>query len=62
MNEELTKEFDKVSEEYYEKFGDSYPLMIMDERSIAEHIQIMKDCIQSGTPAEDPEYEEGSDY
>lgn len=46
-------EYDKWDESYYEKFGDWFPNMCFIADSEEEHIQKMKDCIESGIPAKE---------
>lgn len=62
MKSEIEKEFDKVGDEYFEKFGKRYPLVITDMRPLDEHINIMKKCIDSNKPMDSPEYGESEVY
>lgn len=55
-------DFEKKLEEYFEKFGTNYPLMItasIDEKKIIADID---KCIKNGTEAKEPEYVDGADY
>lgn len=54
-----SKEFDDLLNEYYEKFKEPYPLVITQMGDVSEDI---KNCIKTGKPAKEPEYEEGADY
>ena len=47
---------------YYKAFGKNYPLMITSEKTEEEILADIEKCIASGTPAAEPEYEDGMVY
>lgn len=50
---------DELLKAYRKKFGKNYPLVITEMGDVKEDI---KRCIETGKPAEEPEYEEGAIY
>lgn len=53
---------EKAMNDYYEKFGKPYPLMIVDDKTDAEIIKEIEECIKNDKEAEPFEYEEGVVY
>lgn len=53
---------EKLLNEYYEKFGENYPLSVGDGRSSKEIIKDIKHCIESGEKAESMIYDEDKIY
>lgn len=47
---------------YYETFGKNYPLVIVGQQSEEEVIGRIMDHLESGTPADEPEYEDDLIY
>lgn len=56
------KEFDKLLDEYFERFGENYPLVITSQVNFDEHAKRIRKCIDSGKKAPEPEYEAGAVY
>jgi hypothetical protein len=56
------EEFLVLQSMYREKFGTNYPMVITDDRSLEDHNNIIKKCIENNTPAEEPEYKDGCIY
>lgn len=48
--------------EYQKVFKKSYPLVITNNKTDDEMIKDIKNCILSGKPADDPVYEDDTDY
>lgn len=57
-----SREFDKLADEYFERFGENYPLVITSQTSLDEHAKKIRECIQSGKKAPEPKYVDGADY
>lgn len=55
-------EFEKALNDYYEHFGENYPLGITGTMLEDEVIDDIEHCIESNEKAVDPEYEDGADY
>lgn len=62
MKSEIEIKFDKLSKEYLEKFGVSYPLMITGQKSLAEICAEIERCLKSGKQAKEPKYKDDGDY
>lgn len=56
------KNLEEALERYQEHFEKPYPLCISEGLSDEELIDDIKACINSDTPAEEPDYEDGCDY
>jgi hypothetical protein len=56
------KNLDSALKAYYEHFGENYPLCVSGNRSNEEIIADIELCIDTDTEAEQPEYEEDTDY
>lgn len=52
---------DKLLDQYREKFGEQFPLMLVMGMSEDDIIKIIEECLEKGVPY-DPELEEGADY
>ena len=61
VKNEIEKKFDEMAEKYFKKFKKPYPLMITDCRSLSEHIELMRKCIDDGELMPERKYREG-DY
>ena len=48
---------DSLLDAYYEKFGENYPISVVDDRDEEEVIADIRACILNGTPAKEPEYD-----
>lgn len=53
---------DAALNKYYERFGENYPLCISENRTTGEIISDVELCIETGTKAEEPLYEDDADY
>ena len=53
---------EELLEEYYEKFGENYPLMITSMLSSEEIIDDIRACLESGKPAQPMELDPELDY
>lgn len=62
MKSEIEKEFDVLSDKYYEKFNENYPVCIVGHVSLKEICEDMKRCIETGEKKPPLEYDEGADY
>lgn len=62
MKSEIEKEFDALSKEYYEKFGENYPVCIVGQIPLKEICADMKKRIEAGEEKPPIEYEDGVDY
>ena len=51
-------ELDKLLDIYFEKFGENYPLSIVDDRDDEEIANEIRECILNNTPAKEPESDE----
>lgn len=54
--------FDELLKEYFDTFGQNYPLMITSDVEEDEIIRDIIACIENGEPAKPTEYEEGLIY
>lgn len=52
-------ELDRLLDMYFEKFGENYPLSIVDDRDDEEIADDIRECISNNTPAKEPETDEG---
>lgn len=43
-------EFEKLCKEYAEKFDEGYGVVMCDDRSIEEHIALLKEALATGIP------------
>lgn len=57
-----SKDFDKLLDKYFEKFGKNYPLVITSQLSFEEHAKRIHECINAGKEAPEPHYKEGALY
>jgi len=55
-------EFDKLCDEYKEKFGVPFPVMITARFDIDEKIAELKNCLDQKKMAEEFKYVEGNEY
>ena len=55
-------DIEKALQQYMEAFDENYPLVATMGMSDDEIIDDIEQCIQSGTPAEPPAFEEDVDY
>lgn len=53
---------DELLNEYYERFGENYPLMITSMVSADEVIEDIRKCLINGKRAEPVELEDGFNY
>ena len=53
---------EKALKQYYEVFGQNYPLMITSDKTDEEILEDIERCIASGEPAAEPVYEEDMVY
>lgn len=58
MNEEFFDTFFEMTKKYREKFGDNYPFTPTSNMTYEEAIEDMGKCIESGKPAEEPDFDE----
>ena len=54
------EELEILLDEYMKRFGEPYPLVIIDSRIKA--VSIIKECLKSGKKAPKPKYKEGAIY
>jgi hypothetical protein len=52
MKQTKEKEFDKLADEYFDKFNRNYPIMITDDFTFDEAIKEIKEALKSGKPIE----------
>lgn len=57
-----SRDFDKLLDEYFERFGENYPLVITSQVSLSEHAKRIRKCLDSGRKAPEPKYEAGAVY
>lgn len=62
MKTKEEKAFDKLLDEYFEKFGKNYPLDITSMLTTEEHINRIKSAIANDKPVEEEENIEGIIY
>lgn len=53
---------EKALNDYYEKFGENYPLFIGTDKTEEEIIDEIKTCISNNTLAKAPIFDENCDY
>lgn len=58
----LINKLDTSLDKYYERFGENYPLCISENRTTDEIISDVGLCIETGTKATEPLYENDADY
>lgn len=62
MKTKTEKEFDKLLDEYFDKFTENYPLGITSLLTTEEHINKIKTAITDGKPVEEEKNIEGIIY
>lgn len=62
MKTEVKKRFDELCDKYYETFGENYPLVITDQRTLKEVCDDIEKCLKTIKKAEKPKYKKGADY
>lgn len=53
---------EELLNEYFDMFGENYPLMMTSQLSEREVISDIQSCIETGKPAKPVEYEDGLIY
>lgn len=56
------KNLEEALNDYYEHFGENYPLMITGSVPVDEIIDDIEQCIEKNEKAEEPKYEDEADY
>lgn len=62
MKSEIEKRFDALSKNYFEKFGENYPICIVGQISLKEICKDIEKCLKTGEKKPPLEYEDGADY
>jgi len=56
------KDFDKLLDEYFDRFGENYPIVITSSVNFDDCAKQIRKCIESGKKAPAPEYEDKAVY
>lgn len=62
MKSEEEKRLDKASDEYFELFGENYPLFFTDMRKTEDIIADIEECVKTKKKKEEPEINREYDY
>jgi hypothetical protein len=46
-------EFEKLCKEYAKRFGEAYGVSPVDSRPISEHVELLKEALETGVPIPD---------